>query len=302
MQVSFMTRSNEHAIRFAQFLAWLAAALQFSRGDAVESAQAELYPSPAKWRNQTLDFTFVVNVSTSRLKSTSVSCWHDLFCDMVVVDGFEASNDEPKATTGRGLEVPLSMMATLGGAYHVTEYGGGLVIKGFSSMFVPISSDADHVQWHYLSDNDGDRLPFDQADIQCPNRAMLADVTWDDIVNKTCYLGWVGRVAHTLGTADANYCNIDFTSAKEPERPIHFHGGSLGFQNIGTGELNFSPGMRDSRLHVYRNGTYKKIIKYAANTPTVLYDPGEKRGWLVPASAVIAHIAQTRSYLSLIHI
>jgi hypothetical protein len=108
-------------------------------------------------------------------------------------------------------------------------------------------------------------------------------------------LGWWGKTVTHLGTADVNYDNIDWSATKEPDRSATFSGGTIGFQNFATGELSFAVGPKDSKLHISRSGSYQKVIRYASRTPVVLYDTCEKRGWLVPSSAVIAHIAQTRN-------
>jgi hypothetical protein len=65
-------------------------------------------------------------------------------------------------------------------------------------------------------------------------------------------------------------------------------------KTIIPGELSFAIGPKDSKLHISQTGPYEIILQHVSKAPIVLYDTREKRGWLVPSSAVIAHIAKTR--------
>jgi hypothetical protein len=188
------------------------------------------------------------------------------------------------------------MMASLGGASHVVEFEGGLLLKGFSCMFVPLKRSGDSIQWHFVRNEDDSRLEYWQVDKLCPGRALLDSIDQESLASTRAFLGWWGKVTTHLGTIDANYENLDWSASKEPDRPATFSGGSIGFQNYITGELTFAVGPKDSKLHISRTGPYNRILKHASRTPVVLYDPGEKRGWLVPSSAVIAHITQARHF------
>jgi hypothetical protein len=232
-----------------------------------------------------------MNFTTYPLKENEVSCWHDLFVNPVIAYGFPISNRADEV----GLEIPIQMMAALAGASHAVEYGGGILLKGFSSMLVPLKRSGDSIQWHFIRNEDDSRLPFCEVDKRCPGRALLDTVDLKSISTTRAFLGWWGTTNTHLGTADANYENIDWTTAKEPALCASFSGGSIGFQNIIAGDLKFSVTPKDSKLHISRPGPYQRIIKHASKTPVVLYDTEERRGWLVPSSAVIAHIAQTRN-------
>lgn len=62
-----------------------------------------------------------------------------------------------------GLEIDLGMMADIGRAKYVTEYDGGIVVKGFSSMFVLTAQTAHSVNWHFIYEEDGCRIPYHSA-------------------------------------------------------------------------------------------------------------------------------------------
>jgi hypothetical protein len=49
-------------------------------------------------------------------------------------------------------------------------------------------------------------------------------------------------------------------------------------------------------VFVTRKGPSQTIVRCATKTLVVLYDSDEKRAWLVPALAVILHVAKTRHF------
>jgi hypothetical protein len=281
--------SKYEIVEVAQQLAWLGSALRSSPNGEVGRCQYQLSPNYPEFEGDT---SFLIKFLVSPLEAQERSCWHALFFNPVVAYDFplEERDDE------EGLEISIHMMAALGGASQAVEFKGGLLLKGFSSMFVPLKRGGTSIQWHYIQNENDSRLPYWEVDDRCPGRALLDDVDYSAITTTRAFLGWWRSTTSHLGTADANYHNLDWSDTLEPGRSIDFQGGSLGFQNIGAGQLNFAPGLKDTKLHISRNGPYERIVKCASRTPVVLYDTVEKRGWLVPSSAVIAHIVQTRHF------
>jgi hypothetical protein len=63
-----------------------------------------------------------------------------------------------------GLEIPLELLAGISGACHAVEFEGGVVMKGFSHMFVPVRKEQDRVQWHVIASLDPEiRLSYRDA-------------------------------------------------------------------------------------------------------------------------------------------
>jgi hypothetical protein len=232
------------------------------------------------------DFHFI----TDYLPEGEKSCWHDLFFNPAIAYKFSI----PSRGEEVGLEIPIQMMASLGGGSHAVEYESGLVMKGFSSMFMPLQRSSDSIQWHFIRNEDDSRLEYWQAGKWCPGRALLDSVDHDSLTSTRAFLGWWGTTTTHVGSSDVNYDNLDWSAAKEPDGSATFSGGSIGVQNFVTGEFSLSVAPKDSKPHISRTGHYQRVIKYASRTPVLLYDTCERRGWLVPSSAVIAHIAQTR--------
>lgn len=172
------------------------------------------------------------------LPAQETSCWHDLFVNPFIVYDFPIR----KRDFGVGLEISVKMMARLGGAAHHVEYAGGILIKGFSAMFVPLKRVGNSVQWHFISTHDGSRLPYWQVDERCPDRALLAQVDQEAIGTTRAFLGWWGNTVVQLGSSEPKYDEISWTELKEPGQSALFSGASIGFQTFGTGELNFTVG------------------------------------------------------------
>jgi hypothetical protein len=277
-------------VSIAQQLAWLGSALRTSDTKYIGRSQAQLVHLPKTQSPEVV--WFELHFRTDLPPDDERICWHDLFFNPVIAYNFPI----PKRGEEVGLEIPIEMMASLGGASHAVEYEGGIVMKGFSSMFVPLRRSRDCIQWHYITNKDDSRLEYWQADKRCPGRALLDSVDHQSLKSTRAFLGWWGETTTHLGAEDINYGNLDWSATKEPDRSATFSGGTIGFQNFATGELSFAVGPKDSKLHIARTGSYHRIIKHASRTPAVLYDTCEKRGWLVPSSAVIAHIAQTRHF------
>ncbi|KAH7312038.1 hypothetical protein BKA65DRAFT_600911 [Rhexocercosporidium sp. MPI-PUGE-AT-0058] len=276
--------SGGDIIEIAQQLVFLGSALMTSNTGEITRSQGSVCIAP----DGSIDITFCLG----DLAPSQTSCWQDLFVDPVISYNFPIQH----RGSGFGLELPLQMMAALGGAAHRVEYHGGIVIKGFSAMFVSLKRTNDCVQWHFISNNDGSRLRYWEVYERCPGRALLDQVDHESLDSTRAILGWWGATRTKLGSANSNYDNLSWTELEPPNRSAIFSGGSIGFQMIGTAGLAFSVGSKDSKLHISRSGPYQNIIQHAALTPVILFNPDEsdKRAWLVPASSVITHIVQTK--------
>ncbi|KAH8804538.1 chromatin remodelling complex Rsc7/Swp82 subunit-domain-containing protein [Xylogone sp. PMI_703] len=275
-------------VEIAQQLAWLGSVFQTSPHTSPGRSECQMLYQPADFYDDT---RFEMKFSVVPLADEESSCWHSLFLNPVIAYNFPIDERQ----FGTGLEIPISMMAALGGASQAIEFDGGIVLKGFSCMFLPLMRKGDCIQWHFIHNEDDSRMPYSAVN-QYTERALIDEVDQKSLTITRAFLGWWGPTTTHLGTSDTEYNNIDWSDTKEPRSSISFKGGSIGFQNIIAGEINFSPGLKDGKLHISRQGSYERIVGHASRTPVILYDTSEKRGWLVPSSAVIAHMTQTRNF------
>ena len=94
-----------------------------------------------------LGHLFTINFQSEVLHPDEDPCWLPLFCGVSIARGFPI----PPRQDEMGLEIPLEIMAGIAGVRHAVEYEGGVIMKGFSNMFVPIKRSGDRVQWHLVS-------------------------------------------------------------------------------------------------------------------------------------------------------
>lgn len=102
---------------------------------------------------------FVVHFLTRPIQPTTQpgTCWQHVFQGAVIARGFPIPQ---RATVGLGLEMPLNMMAALGGSHRLTQWDDRVFIKGFSTMLVTIKSTTDILVWHYYYSRPGERLSY----------------------------------------------------------------------------------------------------------------------------------------------
>lgn len=123
-------------------------------------------------------------------------CWHALFRNPVIVEGFPTAN---RLNGERGLEIPLPMMASLGLVERATIFDGALVLKGFCSMFVPTKRSKDSIQWHFVRSGDGTRISYLEADNVCPERLKSDSVDTNCLEYVRNFVGWVSSAALRTG-------------------------------------------------------------------------------------------------------
>ncbi|CAI6331744.1 unnamed protein product [Periconia digitata] len=275
-------------VQLAQCLAWLGSALSVSPfGDDFAYCKPRL--SDISSTSQVF-----IDYRHERLHKTEMPCWLPLFSGAAIAAGFPI----PARADEIGLEIPVNLLADIAGVWHAVEYQGGVVMKGFSHMLVPIRKKDDKIQWHAISSrNANERLKYHEALSLCDERASPEEVNLDNFSQYRAIVGWCSVAESRLGSTLANYENIDYSGAEDVSTLLRCAGGSLGFQQFGTAALDFRFGVKDGKCHFQRSGPYRNIVSAAEKTPVLLYDTSEKRGWLVPASSVILHMIQHRHNL-----
>jgi hypothetical protein len=274
-------------VEIAQQLAWLGSALRISPfGDKVA------YTKPILASLSTTEV--FIEYQHTPVHATEQSCWLPLFSGAVIASGFPI----PKRGEEMGLEIPLELLAGIGGIQHAVEFQGGVVMKGFSQMFVPVRKTDDRVQWHAISSADSDtHLTYRDGISKCGSRALSKQVSLDDLKQCRTIVGWCSVAQSRLGSDLANYENIHYSTATDHDSSTKCAGASLGFQQFGTAALDFKFGVKEGKCHFKRDGPFRNIVSWAEKTPIVLYDTAERRGWLVNASDVMLHIVQCRHRL-----
>jgi hypothetical protein len=294
-----VSAATEHVIvELAQLLAWIGSALSNSPfGESMsygvpsitirskDAHEGDFDPSNSAVPS--LDIKF----SHRLLENTATVCWLPLFTGMTIATGFPI----PGRSGEIGLEISLGLLAAVAGVCHATEFEGGIVIKGFCHMFVPVERTQNGVQWHAVTNEDSRTyLTYHDGISLCERRASKQEVGVEDLQSTRAFLGWC-RVAHSrLGEGSNDFENLDCSGAPEASNSIQFTGAQFGLQQIGTVAGNFIIGAKQTRHCIKFSGTYRNMILAAENILVVLYDTGTKRGYLFNSTDVMLHMMQHR--------
>ncbi|KAI0445764.1 hypothetical protein F4803DRAFT_107245 [Xylaria telfairii] len=234
--------------------------------------------------------TFRLETCVTKLHASERnSCWLSLFSNAVIAHGFPI----PERADGMGLEMSVKLMAGIIGARHAATFDGGVVIKGFSSMFVPVMRTRDGIQWHYVTNGDPEmQLTYEEGVKKCPNR--LLDLDLASLMEARNFIGWNSMVEVRVGDETNDFDNIEFSDAAEVKAALQIPGGSVGFQQFGLAQIDVTFGKRDGKCHFQRNSSYRRIVCAAEKMFVALFDTGERRSCLVPASGLLLHILRHR--------
>jgi hypothetical protein len=149
-------------------LAWLGSALRSSHFDnevayctpRLHSVQSDGSPrstqDPGGRPIICYEIDFFVKQKGKQI-SQEGACWHDLFRNPVVAEGFPIPC---RTGHGTGLYIPLHIMAGLIRARRVTDFDGSLFIKGFSTLLFPTKLTGNIVVWHLLFNEDGSHISY----------------------------------------------------------------------------------------------------------------------------------------------
>lgn len=274
-----------------QMLAWLSAALR----SAPESDPA-LCLTNLEARSEGL-FLSQSLVSFTRDQKER-ECWIPALPSTVIAEGFPV----PYRGHAVGLEIPLSVFSGLVGAFHVANYSGGPVIKGFSSMLLPIDVGPHGIQWHLVSSADQESpLSYEEGVRLCPNRATSEKIPSGSIWMSRCFVGWCRHVESFLGRGpgDVEYDAIHGSHARPIKSRVVLESISAGFQQFGAFQLNAK--IIPFQSHVYFQNQWRRfesILALAQKTMVLLYDSGDRRAWLCNGCEVILHMIQSRLVLA----
>ena len=265
--LNIKAKTSEVIVDVVQQFSWMGAALRTSTNGRVQYCETKLTEGSQAGGNETvaIDITFHL---TSPAENDQ-SCWFRLFKNPVIAHRFPTAD---RSDCDVGLEIPLDIMAALGGARHAVDFEGGLVLKGYSTLFVPIGRHEDSVQWHLTCAEGDDRIAYCEASAQYPNRALLEDINHDDLRTTRAFLGWCKEAEVHLATADTDYESIDWSKATEAGQSLKLTGGSLGVSKLITAQVNFVLGAKDGSFHHSQPEPFQRTIDRAERLPVLLYD------------------------------
>ena len=255
------------------------------------------YCKPVVERANSRSCAFTIKSDSEPLHASEISCWLSLFCGATIAKNFPI----PTRHSEVGLEIPLHILASLISAQHFAEYEGGVVLKGFSSLLVPVKRLNNCVQWHLLrSEDSSTRISYNEASRNCPNRMLCEDLNLESLPSTRAFVGWCDPVISQLATSRSEYSNIDYSGTCETGYLLRVSEATVGFQQGGSAQLSLAADQKDSRFRFpSKDDPYRMKVDTAEKLTIALYDTSDQRAWLAPASDVLLHMAKCYVHLAL---
>ncbi|KAF5642474.1 nucleoside phosphorylase [Fusarium tjaetaba] len=209
-------------------------------------------------------------------------CWHGIFRNPVVVNGFPIL---PKLERNTGLEMPLNIMAGLARADRVDQFDDKVYIKGFSTMLVPTKQVKEVVYWHLIYKEDGSRISYLDDNLDRDAFAGSSDLTTLRHV-----LGWCSEARFYAGSSQAQY-HVRHSELPRPHPGCSIAGTMITLGRLITGGHSYELGIKDTPTHVARNG-YIPRLKWISTKFFLLWDEADKRGWLTNGTSALLHVVR----------
>lgn len=151
-------------------------------------------PTRTKYGVTTVDIRFHYERFVHDTHSVADLCWLKLFHNCCIADGVPVN---ARHMGEQGLELPLDLMATLGGFDRVANYAGQLVLKGFETLFVPVRKSKGSLVWHLITKPNDHRISYN-AMYALSDQADPA-VCIQDLYDSRHFLGWVSKASQHAG-------------------------------------------------------------------------------------------------------
>ena len=123
-------------------------------------------------------------------------CWHSLFQNPVVVNGYPTRRKPVKSI---GIEIPLEIMVTLAGSNRISSFARNMFIKSFSTMLVLTRQIGDVFVWHLLYNRDGEHISYADPRVRNISEMQMQKVSFPAIASGRHVLGWCSKVSNLVG-------------------------------------------------------------------------------------------------------
>lgn len=229
-----------------------------------------------------------------------------MFGNPVVASGYPIAT---KPRRGLGIEIPLNIMAALTGSERVDEFDDKVFIEGFSTMLVATEAAKDLLLWHYLFNQDGERISYFGHSTEVSSGISSSQVaTARHVVGwcadcRTYAGGWQRSITYLtawefliirvyyLGASDVRYDLIRESNLPEPHATCMLEGASISGGKYVTGGVTFAIGVKDRPPHLTRHSYIPKLM-WIETQHVVLWGEGDHRGWLVNGTSALLHLTR----------
>ncbi|KAI1347988.1 hypothetical protein F5Y01DRAFT_229273 [Xylaria sp. FL0043] len=266
-------------------LSWMGSALRPSLSHAVTICKPYLAVSDINTQYfmecpLTLNLEYDVETLDSSAHKPNGQCWSYLFSTPVIAGGFPILHRQEPDT---GLEMPLELMIALTGTKYLNSFNSHIFIKGFNTMLVPAKQSEELIIWHLLCSQDpSERISYLLSDFE------PADISKTGLEKCRHVLGWCADVTSIVGTTLASY---DIGRSRLPKAHSHhmLEKVQISAGQFVTGTAAFTLGNREKPVHISRFG-YLTKLQWISAKHMVLWDEGDKRGWLVNGASALLHV------------
>jgi hypothetical protein len=134
----------------------------------------------------------------------SESCWRSLFRNTCIASGFPVRK---RCGSEPGLELDPEMMITLGQTDLITAFDGIFMLKGFSSVFVPMKRTKSSIYWHFVHTEKGSYIPYSTAHESCLGDDAFSggDIRW--MASLRHFVGWASDAEVCAGKFNIPTCS-----------------------------------------------------------------------------------------------
>ncbi|KAI0970210.1 hypothetical protein F4678DRAFT_480447 [Xylaria arbuscula] len=278
--------TEDFIISIAQQLSWLAAVCQ-EKSKILNHAYVDFLQAA-----DLEPIAFDINVKLEVPSTLERSCWNEIVGPAAVVNGFPLPDREPEY---QGLEVSISIMASLAGLSQAVTFGGGFVFKGRYHALVPIRMSNESIQWHLINTSPK-RLMWADIDEVCPRR-LLGEFNGDTFWQKRSFLGWCPRVMELLGTTEFDYGSVQYSKANKYSRRPHLDKITVGFSQWAQITGEFTLGKKDGFRRSNELDDYEMLLDDAKSIHVIIHDTVHRRAYQTNAEDLILHIIHHRQTL-----
>lgn len=204
-----------------------------------------------------------------------------MFNNTVIAEGFPI----PKRGQETGVELPFEAMVKLGRVLYQIQIPNGIVLKGYSTILVPIGqTSSQSVQWHLIvKDEPNARIRIDEISKNCS--AQILDLDIDELRKSRTFVGFCKNVCIHVGAHDSGYEQADISGADENKGYIQI--GRWISASIGTSSMGFFSFIAAIELSLARGLSLgpneesfriKEQLLNSRDHPLLLYDVEKRTG------------------------
>ncbi|KAF5660670.1 serine threonine kinase [Fusarium heterosporum] len=288
--------AKETIVSVAQQFAWLTAAFRpcpngvaLSEVDFIATKGMQFFIEPGAL------------TTLSNANFDQDTCWHRLVRNTAIAHGFPI----PPRSGQVGLEVPFNAMLKLSQTSSLVIASQRLAFYGFATFLIPMGQCSDKtdedgqsrkmIQWHFET-SDQPYQYFDCADYLAETKCMWTKGVDQRTLTKSRHFVGFCRVAEIrLATLNSAFTNIHESPLPEASTTI---GARIENVTLGTGGLGFATAEFESKIkypYTIANPVtpddYLGTLDTTKKMSMILWDCGDQCGWLVPAQALLLHMA-----------